>query len=254
MIDLLKRRWWRFVGLFVLLAVGGFVTWASIAPTPMPQAIAALESDRTVQVEREGWLVFRPAGQMPETGLIFYPGGRVDPRSYAPLAREIAGQGYLVVVVPMPLHLAVLGSQRADAVIQRYDQVQRWAIGGHSLGGAMAAQFAADHPERIAGLVLWAAYPAASNDLSSSSLRVTSIYGTVDGVATADEIDASRALLPETTEWVPIEGGNHAQFGWYGSQRGDNEAQIGRQQQQAQIVDATCALLGAIANATKPGF
>ena len=78
-----------------------------------------------------------------------------------------------------------------------------------------------------------------------------SIYGTRDGLATAGEIDASRALLPGTTNWVPIEGGNHAQFGWYGSQSGDNEATIGREQQQAQIVDATCALLRDIAGETR---
>jgi dienelactone hydrolase len=240
---ILKRRWWLFLGLLIALAAGGFVAWASLVPAPMAQAVAALESDAQLQVENERWLVFSPVQTTPRTGLIVYPGGRVDPRAYAPLARAIAQQGYLVVIVPMPLHLAVFGAEKAGVVIERYGDVQHWAIGGHSLGGAMAARFAYVHPERIAGLVLWASYPASGNDLSARDLPVTSIYGTRDGLATASKIDASRALLPGTTRWVAIAGGNHAQFGWYGSQSGDNAATIDREQQQAQIVAATCALL-----------
>ncbi|MBN1138854.1 MAG: alpha/beta hydrolase [Anaerolineae bacterium] len=240
---MLKRRWWVFPGLLIVLTASGFVAWASLVPAPMAQALAVLESDHQVRVEDARWLSFVPAETTPQVGLILYPGGRVDPRAYAPLARDMARQGYLVVIVPMPLHLAVFGAERAGAVIAHYDQVRRWAIGGHSLGGAMAARYAHAHPDQIAGLVLWASYPAGSDDLSARDLPVVSIYGTLDGLATTAKIDASRALLPETTTSVAIEGGNHAQFGWYGSQSGDNEAAIDRETQQAQIVGATCALL-----------
>ncbi|MBN1581330.1 MAG: alpha/beta hydrolase [Anaerolineae bacterium] len=239
----LKRRWWLVPGIAIALAVVGFVAWASLVPAPMEQTIAALESDTQVQVDDGVWLVFRPEETVPVAGLILYPGGRVDPRAYAPLARDIAQQDYLVVIVPMPLHLAVFGAEKAGAVIAHYDQVRHWAIGGHSLGGAMAARYAHAYPEQIAGLVLWASYPADSNDLSARDLPVVSVYGTRDGLATIDKIEASRTLLPDTTTWVAIEGGNHAQFGWYGSQSGDNAATINREAQQAQIVAATCELL-----------
>jgi pimeloyl-ACP methyl ester carboxylesterase len=128
-----------------------------------------------------------------------------------------------------------------------YPEIDDWAVGGHSLGGAMAARFAYQNPAAVQGLVLWAAYPASTDDLSSQDVRVTSIYGTRDGLATGDKIAASRPLLPPDTTWVAIEGGNHAQFGWYGPQSGDNPATISREDQQAQIVAATLAQLLSLA-------
>jgi len=107
----------------------------------------------------------------------------------------------------------------------------------------MAARFAYGHPAEVQGLVLWAAYPDSSNDLSHRDLAVTSIYGTLDGLATTEKIDASHPLLPPTTEWVAIEGGNHAQFGRYGPQSGDNPATIGPKEQQRLVVEATLRLL-----------
>jgi pimeloyl-ACP methyl ester carboxylesterase len=124
-----------------------------------------------------------------------------------------------------------------------YPEITRWVIGGHSLGGSMAASYVDQNPGEIAGLILWASYPGQSDDPSDQSLPVTSIYGTMDGLTTPDEIFASRSLLPGGTDFVPVEGGNHAQFGWYGSQRGDNPASINRDPQQSQIVTATLALL-----------
>jgi len=229
--------------LVLVLATAGFLVWAYTPAAPMPEALAALLSDSQVQVTEEGWLVFEPADTQPDTGLILYPGGRVDPRAYAPIAREIAQQGYLVVIVPMPLNLAVFGVGTAQEVIDAYPDIQQWAIGGHSLGGAMAASFANSHSDEVDGLALWAAYPASSDDLSSSGLQVASIYGTLDGLATGEKIDASRPLLPADTTWAPITGGNHAQFGWYGEQGGDNPAEISRIDQQNEIAAATISLL-----------
>jgi hypothetical protein len=237
------KRWWWLVPLVLILALGGFVIWASMAATPMPEALSALQSDAQVEVETEPWLVFRPVGGNPTVGLILYPGGRVDARAYAPTARALAQEGFLVVIVPMPLNLAIFGPDRAAEVMVAFPDIGRWAVGGHSLGGAMSARFAYQNSEAVEGLVLWAAYPASMDDLSGYSLRVTSIYGTRDGLATEDKIAASRPLLPLDTSWVAIEGGNHAQFGWYGPQSGDQAATISREEQQKQIVAATLALL-----------
>lgn len=231
------------LGVVLLVAAAGFVAWGETPAKAMPEALAALQTDAQVRVAEAPWLVFAPADSQPTTGFIIYPGGRVDYRAYAPAARQIAAQGYLVVLVRMPLNLAVLDAAEAANIIAAYPQVQRWAIGGHSLGGAMAANFAKNHPDSIDGLVLWASYPASSDDLSGAELRVVSIYGTLDGLATGEQVDASRALLPAHTTWLPIEGGNHAQFGWYGDQNGDNPAIITREAQQAQIVVATLVLL-----------
>ena len=238
----LRRLLWLIL-LILLLAVGGFVVWGQTPLGPMDEALAALKSDSQVVVEQTGWMVFHPANTQPTTGFIFYPGGRVDPRSYAPAAHTIAAQGYLVVITPMPLNLAVLSPAQARKVIASFPEIMRWAVGGHSLGGAMAANFARQNPRLVQGLVFWAAYPASSDDLSQQSLAVVSIYATLDGLATGDKIDASRPLLPATTLWFALEGGNHSQFGWYGNQPGDNPATITRQEQQDQIVAATVALL-----------
>ena len=243
-----SRRWWWFIPVVILLvAVGGFLIWAYTPAAPMLEAELALVSDPEVTVETEPWILFRPAARPPAAGLIFYPGGRVDPRAYAPPARMIAAEGYLVVVVPMPLNLAVIDAAAAEDVIAAFPEVHAWTVGGHSLGGAMAAQFAYEHPDAVDGLVLWAAYPPGGADLSGRGLVVTSIYGTLDGLAPPDEVLAARPLLPPGTAWVPIEGGNHAQFGSYGPQSGDNDAAITREMQQAQAVAATVELLRAIA-------
>jgi dienelactone hydrolase len=230
------------VGL-LLLALGAVLVWASTAAGPTPRALAALESGGGVRVEQEPWLVFQPEGRDADVGLVFYPGGRVDPRAYAPAARAIAAEGFLVAIVPMPLNLAVLAPDRAADVMAAYPGIQAWAVGGHSLGGAMAARYARGHPEDVAGLVLWAAYPDGSDDLSGHSLAAVSIFGTLDGLATVEKIEASRNLLPAGTRWVAIEGGNHAQFGWYGTQSGDRQAAIGPEEQQEQVVGATLELM-----------
>jgi dienelactone hydrolase len=241
------KRWWWLLPLMLILIFGGFVIWASTAAAPMPEALAALQSDSQVQVETDPWLIFRPVGDDPAVGLVLYPGARVDPRAYAPAARALAQEGYLVVIAPMPLNLAIFAPDQAAEVMAAFPGVDRWALGGHSLGGAMSARFAYQNPDAVQGLVLWAAYPASTDDLSSHSLAVTSIYGTRDGLATGDKIAASRPLLPLDTSWVAIEGGNHAQFGWYGSQSGDNTATISREEQQDQIVAATLSLLAGLA-------
>jgi len=237
------KRWWWLLLVVPILALAGFVIWANTPASPMSEALSALQSVAGVVVETEPWLVFCPAGEEPVVGLIFYPGGRVDPRAYAPAARVIAANGYRVVIVPMPLNLAILAPDQAFKVIDAFPQVDRWAVGGHSLGGAMASRFVYQHPDAVKGLLLWASYPAASDDLSDRDLAVTSIYGTLDGLASEEEVAASRDLLPADTRWVAVEGGNHAQFGWYGPQSGDNPATISRDDQQELVVAATLDLL-----------
>jgi hypothetical protein len=247
-----KRPRWQRVLLFaaiaivVLLLVGAIAAaiYTASAAQPMPEALAALESDAAVTVTDDDWFTFTPTGAAPTTGFIFYPGGHVDARAYAPPARTLAEQGNLVVITPMPLTLAIISPNRADAVIAAHPEIQRWYIGGHSLGGATAAIYASGNPGKVDGVIFWAAFPPESNSLAGQpDLQVTSIYGTLDGLATVADIDASRAFVPSRAVFVPIEGGNHAQFGYYGDQSGDNVATISRAEQQAQTIAATEAAL-----------
>lgn len=233
------------LSLLVVLVLA-FVFWGSTPAKPMPEALTALQSDLAVTVETGKWLVFTPLDSQPEIGFIIYPGGRVDYRSYAPTAQAIADQGYLVVIIHMPLNLAVFDPNAAEQFITNHPEIKQWVIGGHSLGGAMAANYVYTHPGVPDGLILWAAYPASTNDLSGYDIQVVSISGTLDGLSTPAKIESSRGLLPIDSAFFPIEGGNHAQFGWYGPQSGDKAATISREVQQNQIVQATVLFLAGL--------
>jgi hypothetical protein len=233
----------------IVLAVLGFVAWANTPAKPTAEAFAALKSTDQVKVSQDtqGRLLFEPIGTRNGVGLIFYPGARVDPRAYAPLAFSIAAKGTVVVVAPMLFNLAVLSPGRAQDVIDSYQGIGSWTVGGHSLGGAMAARFARLHAKEVKGLVLWAAYPSAGDDLSASSLPVLSVSASRDGLATPAKITAARPLLPPTTVYQPIEGGNHSQFGSYGIQMGDHTATIAPSQQWKLITGATADFLDQVA-------
>lgn len=228
----------------LVIGVGGFLVWTSNPYPPMPQALEALKSDSQVQVQTDTWLVFRPRVSEPTTGFIFYPGGLVDPRAYAPSAHAIAAQGYLVVIVPMPFDLAFFDVNRASDVIAKYPSIKHWAIGGHSLGGVSAAMFVRSNPGAVQAIAFWASYPADS--LSDSRVTAVSIYGTNDGAV--EQLLGARNQMPPSTKWVVLEGGNHAQFGYYGVQSGDGVATIAREEQQKQVVAATVDWLKQLGN------
>lgn len=211
-------------------------------------ALAALESDEAVDVIQSNdsdWIIFLPTGPQPEVGYIIYPGGWVDPRAYAPLARDIAEEGFLVVLDPAPFNLAVADFNSANRIIDAFPEIAAWGIGGHSLGGAMAAQYIAANPGRAGGLALYAAYPAGGTDLSAAPIVATSIYGDNDGVAVPSEVLAGAERLPPDTIFVLIPGGNHTQFGSYGEglQAGDNPAGISAEEQRRLTAQATVDML-----------
>jgi alpha/beta hydrolase family protein len=229
-----------FVFFIVALAALGFIVWANSVLGPAPEALGALRSDASVTVSLDQFIVFQPAQKKLTTAFVFYPGGRVDFRSYAAPLRKIAAEGYLVILVPVRLNLAMFDTNAADRAIAPFPTIRHWVVGGHSLGGVAAAAYASKHND-IDGLVLWEAYPA-DNSLKSSKIKVLSIYGTQDGDGVTP-FEASRSLLPVDTHYVVIQGGNHAQFGDYGTQPGDGEASITRADQQKQAIDATVQFL-----------
>ncbi|MFC2046258.1 alpha/beta family hydrolase [Chloroflexota bacterium] len=230
--------------LAALIVVG--VRWLTSERQPLPVALEALESDDLVRVTQEPWLTFAPAQGTPETGFIFYPGGRIDPRGYAPLLRAIAAEGYLVVVPDMPLNIAAFRPNLADEIIAYYPHTSHWAIGGHSVGGTMAAQYASGHRERVAGLVIWASYPADNADLSDSGVPVALIYGSHDPRVNDSSVSERRHLLPDSTSYTRIDGGDHHQFGSYEIDPQDHHATMDRVSQQEQIIQATLVLLESI--------
>lgn len=90
----------------------------------MAHAKAALRSDEQVSVISSRDLVFQPLDTSRSTGIVFDPGALVDPKAEAPLAREQAQSGYLLVLPQMPAKLAVLAPMRATAIIPAYPEVE----------------------------------------------------------------------------------------------------------------------------------
>lgn len=255
------RRWVRWlllaVAALLVVAVIAFVSWGLTPLGPSPVATAAMRSTPSVRVtDSRSAATFTPArvasmdasaaasgSAAAKWGIILYPGGHVDHRSYAPLARMLAQEGYLVVVPRMPLSLAVLKPNAARGIMKDHPEIGRWAIGGHSLGGAMAASFAEKSPQSVDALFLLASYPAGSADLSGSAASVSSLLGSRDTVVSAQTWEDAKTLLPPATTYLTVEGGNHAQFGSYGEQPGDSAATIAPAEQWRQTVAAIRSLL-----------
>ena len=173
-------------------------------------------------------------GPSEERAVIFYPGAKVEAAAYAPLLYQIAEEWGDCFLVEMPLHMAVLNVDAAREIQDHYAYPQ-WFMAGHSLGGSAAALYTQEHPEQIDGLILLASY---STRPLPQDLICVSIRGDQDGILDPEEYEKNRDNLPETVQEVVIAGGNHAQFGNYGSQRGDGTARISWAEQQRQVLDA----------------
>lgn len=226
-------------GLLVVAVAGGGL-YFELGQGPDEAALSSVEADPQVTVERTDAGVLVRSGSVSEstTGIVLYPGGRIEPESYVPTAAELAVRGDVAVVIPeMPLNLAILDVDRADEAMDSVPEIDRWYVGGHSLGGVSACRFAAVDPDRVEGVILLASY--CDQDVSGSQLRVLSVLGTADGVLDPEAERESRELLPSDARIVEVEGMNHAQFGAYGTQRGDGEATIDDREARERLAEET---------------
>jgi len=245
------KKFLKWIGILLLTALiigcAGFVIWAETPSQPRQAALNALQSDDKVAVTDTGkYITFAPANVSATTGFIFYPGGHVEYRAYAPILHEIAAQGIFVVLVPVKLNLAFFDIEAGAQVLKDFPQIKVWATGGHSLGGVASALFVQNHPE-IQGVVFWASYPA-DDKLKNSTIKMLSIYGTQDGgLENGAKIEQYKAFEPADTLFVVIQGGNHGQFGDYGPQPGDHSATISPQEQWRQTSEATVSFLNSLA-------
>ena len=228
------RLLWLLPVIILLIAMGIYIGDYYKASDMALGSISNPANGIIVSEESNEMIVFEPKGTT--TGLIFYPGGKVEYKAYAPLMEALAENGILCVLVHMPANLAVLDINAADGMQERFPQIEDWYIGGHSLGGAMAASYLSEHEETYEGLLLLASY--STEDFRDSGLRVLSIYGSEDQVLNADKYASNKENLPDDFEEVIIQGGNHAYFGSYGEQEGDGEPTISNETQIQVTVDA----------------
>ncbi len=197
-------------------------------------AVVCMSGNENVSVKEIGAGLFLD-GEGTDSALIFYPGAKVEYTAYLPLFMNLTENGIDCFLVKMPGNLAILGMNKAGDIMSEYEY-ENWYLSGHSLGGAMAASYTAEHLDDVDGLVLLAAYPTVT--LESVSLSVVSIYGSEDGVLNMEKLEEGRAYMPADYTEICIQGGNHAWFGNYGEQEGDKQASITKEEQQKQTVEA----------------
>lgn len=221
------------VVIIVFIACGLYLSDYYHADMEAMEAFTA-EHAVEVQIDEEGNLIFEP--EEPIAGLIFYPGGKVEHTAYIPLMKALASEGIFGVLVEMPFRLAVFDISAADGIQEQHPEIEKWYIGGHSLGGSMAASYLEKHAEEYEGLILLGSYSA--SDLSETDLKVLSIYGSEDRVLNHEKYTASKENLPEAFFETILDGGCHAYFGVYGAQEGDGTPKISNVEQIALTVDA----------------
>ena len=174
-------------------------------------------------------------------GLIFYPGGKVEHKAYIPLMESLAEKGMLCVLVEMPFRLAVFDMDAAEGIQEQYPEIENWYIGGHSLGGAMAAAYLSENVDDYEGLILLGSYSTAN--LSETDLAVLSVYGSEDGVLNREKYEECKVNLPVDFAEVVIDGGCHDYFGMYGVQKGDGTPGIGNEEQIEMTAEAVLELV-----------
>lgn len=213
------------VGVLVLLlavCAGAFFWYVSDYYRAEDVALDVLAQDSGLTVQ-ENLTILSPSAPS-DTAVIFYPGAKVEAEAYLPLLEQIQQTGVTCILVHMPFHMAIFDANAAEDVMAQFPDIQHWYMAGHSMGGAMASQFAADHPEEIDGLILLGAY--IYGDYPAE--KTLTVYGSLNQ-SVEDHIDYTKNV-------VEIEGGNHAQFGNYGPQKGDLPATISAEEQQRQTV------------------
>ncbi len=226
-----KKRKWIIPMIAAVLLVSTFLIYAEQYYHADAAAEKALTSDGLVQITQTdyGWFFDGPS----ETdALVFYPGGKVEETSYAPLLRRLAQEGMDVCLVKMPFRLAVFGRNKADGVMKKHSYAH-WYIGGHSLGGVMASGYASAHPDQLDGVILFAAY---SIQELSEDMNTILLYGSEDTVLNMKDYTDNRKNVPDDAAEHVIQGGNHAQFGSYGAQKGDGKAAISPEEQVEETV------------------
>lgn len=238
-----KTRKWKFrilvpLSMILWISIAAFFFYAGDYYHAGKLAAGYMKSDRTVAVKKEGdgYLFDGPGA---DTLIIFYPGAKVEEEAYAPVLHQLAGKGVDCFLVRMPFRLAFLGMNKAEKVIGDHQGYKHFYMAGHSLGGAMAGNFAAEHKDEISGVILLAAYPTKS----LKGTRVLSIYGSRDKVLNRDHYEKNISLMPDDLRQIIIKGGNHARFGDYGHQRGDGKAAITAEKQWSETVGAISSFL-----------
>jgi pimeloyl-ACP methyl ester carboxylesterase len=232
------------IGALLLVAVIGLVAWSQVgvmAAEPGPLA-EVREDPRIRYTDAAEAVVLEPAYGATGVGLVYVPGAKVEAAAYAATMADVVAEDGVTVVITKPwLNLAFFDLRPLTTFTDLVPDIDTWIVGGHSLGGVRACQLAGDAD----ALALFASYCA--NDLAESDLPVISIGGSEDGLTTPDDIADARPLLPADAVLAEIEGANHAAFGAYGPQAGDNPGSITLLEMRAELAALLAPFTAALA-------
>ncbi len=241
------QRVWITTGLTVTAV---FLVWSLIAYRANREGRNSATSDENVTVSHiDGLWRFQPSRVAGGSTLVFFPGGLVDSRAYAPLAKAVALAGYPVIIVDLPLRGAFGGAEsselatRVEAALKSVADSGAIVLGGHSKGGVVASAATDAHASTVDGLVLIGTTHPRDVDLSALPIPGTKLAGTRDGLAKPEGVKRNASLLPRHTRWIWVDGGNHSQFGWYGFQPMDRTPRIEAGKQRAIMMEAVIALM-----------
>lgn len=221
------KKLWIFLAAVLLVCAGlagAFAWYVSDYYRAEDTALEVLAQNNNITVQ-DNLTVLSPSYPT-DTALIFYPGAKVEAEAYLPLLDQIRQTGVTCILVHMPFNMAIFDWDAAEDILPRFPEIRHWYMAGHSMGGAMASQFASEHPEQLDGLILLGAY--IYGDYPDDD--ALTVYGSLNQ-SVENHIDYTENI-------VEIQGGNHAQFGNYGPQKGDLPATISAQEQQEQTVAA----------------
>ena len=237
------RRILAVVGLLVLGAVLGAAIVLIVPGPVVPLQDAAVPGVRPADVlvalrdEPHPHIEVAPPDGSADVLFVLYPGAFLRPQAYTWIGVALAPHGVRTLIPAMPLDLAVLGPGRAEALVAAHPDARRVFVGGHSLGGAMAARYAAGRPDSLAGVVLLGAYAPRRGDLADTGLEVLVLAADQDSLATPDDVRGGMSRLPNDALLHVIPGAVHAFFGRYGPQRFDGTPTISRGEAEAVIVE-----------------
>lgn len=235
-------RIFRLIASLAIILASIFFIYVSSYYKAGSLALNSLKTDSAVKVQDNGDIIFKPISNTKSIGFIFYPGAKVESSAYAPIAKEIASNGYTVVIAKMSFNLAILSPNKADNIISNNREISTWIIGGHSLGGVFAADYALKN-DKVKGLVLLASYSQKDRDFTNRNIKVLSLWGDNDKVADLDKVKNCKSVMPSDSEFKEIKGGNHGGFGDYGNQKGDGEASITNEEQMSETSKEIIKLL-----------
>lgn len=211
--------------LLVLAVLTGAFFWYVSDYYPADEiALEVLAQDSTIEVQDD--LTILSPSYPTDTAVIFYPGAKVEAEAYLPLLEQTGRPASPASWSTCPSAWRSLTQTRPEDVMEQFPDIQRWYIAGHSMGGAHGLPVCGKPPDEVDGLILLGAY--IYGDYPPE--KTLTVYGSLNQ-SVEDHIDYTENV-------VEIEGGNRAQFGNYGPQKGDLPATISAEEQQARTVAA----------------